>query len=72
MKLNLLINVKLLSKFYENAVEGIEIVTIISSCCCKMKDDQVIIFLYSFQRLVVLKPFYEECFFAYTSICLND
>ena len=48
MKFNFLINIELFSKFYQNAINGIEIITIVSSCCCKMEDDKVIVFFYSF------------------------
>lgn len=38
MKLHFLPDIKFLSKFNKNSINGIKIVTIISTCCSKVKD----------------------------------
>ncbi len=72
MKFNLLVDIELFSKFYQNAINGIEVITVVSSCGSEMKDYKVIVFLDSFQGLMVLKPFDQQSLLAYTSVGLND
>jgi len=71
MEFHLLVDVELFSQFDQNTINGIEVVTVVSSRCREVQDYQVVVFLYAFQRLMVLKPFYKQSLFAYPSVRLD-
>jgi hypothetical protein len=71
MKLNFLIDIELFSQLDQNTINGIKVVTVISPCCCKVKNDKIIIFASALQWLMVFIPLDKESFFPNSAISLN-
>lgn len=71
MQFYLLVDVEFLSEFDEDAVDGVEIVAIVSASGGEVKDDEIIVFAISFQGLVVFVPLDQQCLLAHAPIGLD-
>jgi hypothetical protein len=72
MEFNFLIDVELFSEFDEDAVDGVEVVAVVTPGGCKVKDNEVIVLTGTLQRLMVLIPIDEQSLLADSSISLDD
>jgi hypothetical protein len=72
MEFNFLIDIKFFPKFDENAIYGIEVVTIISTCSGEVENNEIIISACCFERLMILVPFHKEGLLADSSISLDN
>ena len=72
MELNFLIDVQFLSQLDQNTIDGVEIIAIVSSCGCEVKDHKIIILLIFHERLMILVPFDQKSLFADSTIGLDD
>jgi hypothetical protein len=71
MEFYLLVDVEFLPEFDEDAVDGIEVVAVVSASGGEVQDYQVVVLAVSLQRLVVFVPFHEEGLLADSSIGLD-
>jgi hypothetical protein len=67
-----LIDIKFFPKFDENAIDGIEIVTIISTCSGKVENNKIVIPACCFEGLMILIPLYKKCLLANSSVSLDN
>lgn len=72
MELYFLVDAEFFSELDEDAVEGIEVVAVVAACGCEVQDDQIIVSMVPFERLMILIPLCNECFLTGTLLPLDD
>ena len=72
MQLHLLVDIEFLPQFDENAIDGIEVIAVISSSGGEVEDDEIIVLPGSFEGLMVFIPLDEEGLLADPAVSLDD
>jgi hypothetical protein len=72
MQFHFLIDIELLPEFDENAVDGVEVIAIVSACGCEVEDDEVIVLSVCLEGLMILVPLDQQGLLSDSSIGLDD